>query len=100
MRRLFLLTAILVVAMVPAVAGAGGGGSISLCPAFSSGTTISVLDSCFNGIAHTAPLSETLTVSNDGEIPHTLTAVDGSFDTGQLAPGQTATLSFDQAGIY
>ncbi len=100
MRRLFLLTAILVVAMVPAVAGAGGGGSISLCPAFSSGTTISVLDSCFNGIAHTAPLSETLTVSNDGEIPHTLTAVDGSFDTGQLAPGQTVTLSFDQAGIY
>lgn len=98
MRRVFLLTAILV--MIPAVAGAGGGGSISLCPAYSSGTTISVLDSCFNGIAHTAPLGETLTVSNDGEIPHTLTAVDGSFDTGQLQPGQTATLSFDEAGIY
>jgi hypothetical protein len=86
MRRLSLLTTILVVAMIPAVAGAGGGGSISLCPAYSSGTTISVLDSCFNGIAHTAPLGDTLTVSNDGEIPHTLTAVDGSFDTGQLAP--------------
>lgn len=98
MRRVFLLTAILV--MIPAVAGAGGGGSVSLCPAYSSGTTISVLDSCFNGIAHTAPVGETLTVSNDGEIPHTLTAVDGSFDTGQLSPGQTATLSIDQAGIY
>ena len=100
MRRLFLSTAILALAMVPAVAGAGGGGSISLCPAYSSGTTVSVLDSCFNGIAHTAPLGETLTVSNDGEIPHTLTAVDGSFDTGQLAPGETTTLSFDEAGIY
>jgi plastocyanin len=100
MRRLFLLTTILVLAMVPAVAGAGGGGSISLCPAFSSGTTVSVLDSCFNGIAHTAPLGETLTVRNDGEFPHTVTAIDGSFDTGQLAPGETTTLSFDEAGIY
>ncbi|MGH8957232.1 MAG: hypothetical protein ACRDVK_01020, partial [Acidimicrobiia bacterium] len=81
MRRVFLLTAILV--MVPSVAVAGGGGgSISLCPAYSSGTTISVLDSCFNGIAHSAPLGQTLTVSNHGELPHTLTAVDGSFDTG------------------
>ena len=98
MRRAFLLTLILV--MVPAVAGAGGGGSVSVCPAYSSGTTISVLDSCFNGIAHSAPLGQTLTVSNDGEIPHTLTAVDGTFDTGQLQPGQTAELAFDQAGIY
>ena len=98
MRRVFLLTAILI--MVPSVAGAGGGGSISLCPAYSSGTTISVLDSCFNGIAHSAPLGQTLTVSNDGELPHTLTAVDGSFDTGQLQPGQTAELTFDEAGIY
>ncbi|HJU81534.1 MAG TPA: plastocyanin/azurin family copper-binding protein [Acidimicrobiia bacterium] len=100
MRRTFLLTTILVLALVPAVAGAGGGGSMSLCPAFSSGTTVSVLDSCFNGIAHNAPVGETLTVRNDGEIPHTVTAIDGSFDTGQLAPGETATLSFDEAGIY
>ena len=99
MRRVFLLTAILV--LVPSVAGAGGGGgSISLCPAYSSGTTISVLDSCFNGIAHSAPLGQTLTVSNAGELPHNLTAVDGSFDTGQLQPGQTAELAFDEAGIY
>lgn len=100
MRRLFHLTTILVLVLVPAVAGAGGGGSFSLCPAFSSGTTVSVLDSCFNGIAHTAPLGETLTVRNDGEFPHTVTAIDGSFDTGQLAPGETATLSFDEVGIY
>ncbi|MGH8923124.1 MAG: cupredoxin domain-containing protein, partial [Acidimicrobiia bacterium] len=99
MRRVFLLIAILV--MVPSVARAGGGGgSISLCPAYSAGTTISVLDSCFNGIAHSAPLGQTLTVSNDGQLPHTLTAVDGSFDTGQLQPGQTAALAFEEAGIY
>jgi plastocyanin len=93
-----LLIAVLV--MIPGVAWAGGGGGTSVCPAYASGTTVSMLDSCFNGIAHTAPVGQTLTVSNLGELPHTLTAVDGSFDTGQLQPGETASLSFDQAGIY
>ena len=97
MRRVFLV-AILV--MIPAVARAGGGGEISMCPAYSSGTTLSVLDSCFNGIAHSAPVGQTLTVSNEGQLPHTLTSIDGSFDTGQLLPGESASLSFDVAGIY
>lgn len=99
MRRVLFLIAILM--MVPTAAAAGGGGgSISLCPAYSAGTTISLLDSCFNGIAHSTPVGETLTVSNDGGLPHTLTAVDGSFDTGQLSAGQSAKLSIESTGIY
>ena len=97
MRRVFLVAILL---MIPAVARAGGGGEISMCPAYSSGTTLSVLDSCFNGIAHSAPIGQTLTVSNEGQLPHTLTSIDGSFDTGQLLPGESASLSFDVAGIY
>lgn len=50
---------------------------------------VSMLDSCFSGTAHFAPTETTITISNDGELAHTFTAVDGSFDSGQLQPGET-----------
>lgn len=57
-------------------------------------------DSCFAGTAHFAPSDTIVTISNDGGLPHTLTAVDGSFDTGLVEPGSSAELSFDEPGIY
>ena len=74
--------------LIPGVASAGGGGG-SQCPGFATGTTVSMLDSCFSGTAHFAPTETTITISNDGELAHTFTAVDGSFDSGQLQPGET-----------
>lgn len=56
-------------------------------------------DSCFSGIAHFAPADMTITISNDGELPHTFTAVDGSFNTGQLQPGETFELTVADPGI-
>lgn len=99
MRRLFVAVAALM--LIPAVASAGGGGvDTSGCTGFQEGVDVSMKDSCFAGTAHFAPSGTTLTVSNDGELPHTLTAVDGSFDTGQVAPGTTAQLRVDEPGIY
>lgn len=98
MRKLLLVVAMIM--LVPGVASAGGGRNISQCQGFASGTTVSMLDSCFEGIAHFAPTDTTLTVTNDGRSPHTFTAVDGSFDSGQVEPGGTFELAIDEPGIY
>ena len=97
MRRLLIVVAVLT--LIPGVASAGGGGS-SQCPGFATGTTVSMLDSCFSGTAHFAPTETTITISNDGALPHTFTAVDGSFDSGQLQPGETFELTIDQPGVF
>ena len=99
MGRLFVAFAILM--LTPGVALAGGGGvDPSACPGYAEGTAISMRDSCFVGTAHFAPSGTTITVTNDGGLPHTLTAVNGSFDTGQIAPGSDAQLNVEEPGIY
>jgi hypothetical protein len=99
MRRLLMIVAL--VLLFPGVAyGGGGGGDISQCPGFGSGSTVSMQDSCFAGIAHFAPTDNTITVSNDGGLPHTFTAVDGSFDSGTVQPGETYEFSVSEPGIY
>ncbi len=98
MRRVLLIVTILM--GLTGVAYAGGGGHFSLCPGFSEGSNISMLDSCFSGTAHFAPAGTAIRISNDGQFPHDLTAVDGSFATGLLEGGQSTDLTFDQTGIY
>lgn len=95
-----LLVAVVLLLLLPGVASAGGGGGISQCPGFAAGTTVSMLDSCFNGTAHFAPTGTALTIRNDGEIPHTFTAVDGTFQSGQVQPGNTFELTIDEPGVY
>ncbi len=47
------------------------------------------------------PVGTTLTWRNDGAVVHTATAADGSWDTGDIAPGGgTASVEFDVAGTY
>jgi hypothetical protein len=99
MRRLLMVVAL--VLLFPGVAYAGGGGGdISQCPGFGNGSTVSMHDSCFAGIAHFAPTDNTITVSNDGGLPHTFTAVDGSFDSGTVQPGGIYEFSVGEPGIY
>ena len=35
-----------------------------------------------------------------GELPHTVTASDGSFDSGIMQPGQTFSFTFDELGSF
>ena len=42
----------------------------------------------------------TLNWENDGSVTHTVTASDKSFDSGDVAPGQTVALTFNQAGTF
>jgi quinohemoprotein ethanol dehydrogenase len=46
------------------------------------------------------PVGTTLTWQNDGSVIHTATATDGSWDTGDINPGQTAQVTFDTSGTY
>lgn len=98
MRRVLLAVALLLT--IPGVAVAGGGVDTSGCAGYSEGSDVSMRDSCFAGTAHFVPSDTAITVSNDGALPHTYTAVDGSFDTGQVEPGESAQLTFDDPGVY
>ena len=75
-----------------ALAGGGGGGG-SLCAGFSSSDEIIMRDNCFQGAAQFADTGTVLTVQNNGQAPHSYTAVDGSFDTGLLESGQSAEIT-------
>lgn len=99
MRKLLLAGLIMVLA--PGVAYAGGGGvDTSACAGYSEGSTLSMQDSCFAGTAHFAPSGASISIENVGALPHNLTAVDGSFQTGNVEPGGTAGLTVDEPGIY
>ena len=94
------LTGLLVGALLllAAPALAGGGGGVSQCRATSSGPEMTMLDSCFEGIAHEVEAGTTLTVTNRGHLPHSVTAADGSFDSGTLGPGETFEVTVDESG--
>jgi len=42
----------------------------------------------------------TVTWTNNGKLPHSATAIDGSWTTGEIAPGASATVRFDKPGTY
>jgi plastocyanin len=42
----------------------------------------------------------TLRWRNDGDHPHTVSADDGSFDSGTIAPGSTWAFRFEEPGEY
>ncbi|MDB5396610.1 MAG: quinonprotein alcohol dehydrogenase [Rhodospirillales bacterium] len=41
-----------------------------------------------------------VTWTNEGTLSHSATAADGSWTTGEIAPGQSATVKFDKPGTY
>lgn len=99
MRRIVPLLVLAAVVSSPAAAVAGGGGG-GACRGFGEGSQLAMLDNCFDAVAHFAPLGIEVDVVNDGWQPHTLTAVDGSFDTGIVEPGAATTLAIDSPGVY
>ncbi len=93
---LALLLAASLFAFLPTIALAGGGGGGGgPCAGFGTGTRLTIRDSCFDGVAQFAGAGDTLTVTNEGNLPHSFTAVDGSFDTGILDPGESAEIPLE-----
>jgi plastocyanin len=52
------------------------------------------------GFSAVVPVGGSITWTNMGSQGHTVTSTDGSFDTGLVAPGGTASIEFDAAGSF
>ena len=61
---------------------------------------VQVVDFAFEPATMTVPVGSTVTWTNSGSRPHTVTADDGSFDSGRLDPGEQFSQTFDQAGTF
>jgi plastocyanin len=61
---------------------------------------ISVVDFDFEPGTVSVPAGATVTWTNNGSRPHTVTADDGSFDSGRLDPGEQFSQTFDQPGTF
>jgi len=63
-------------------------------------STIAVQDDLFNPAQVQTSSGTTLTWSNGGAEQHTITADDGSFDSGTTNPGDTFSFTFPAPGTY
>ncbi|GAA2992577.1 hypothetical protein GCM10010519_27610 [Streptomyces lactacystinicus] len=62
---------------------------------------MTIRDFSFEPDSFTVSPGAVVTVTNTGTTTHTLTAQDGTFDTGPIAPGAAATLTApSQPGAY
>jgi Cupredoxin-like domain len=61
---------------------------------------VTIADFHFTPSATTVHLGDTITWTNNGPSSHTATAGNGSFNTGILKPGQSASHTFTQAGTF
>ena len=62
--------------------------------------TLNVQDYQFLPARVQMPAGTTLGFQNTGAVVHTATENGGKRDTGDIAPGETKTITFDTAGIY
>ncbi len=94
-RTAVLLTLALVIAACggssdePTATTAGAGGELDI--------TIDNFD--FSG-AETAAVGDTVTITNEDGVAHTWTAVEGGFDSGTMAEGETFEFTFEEAGEF
>lgn len=77
--------------------GMMGGGPGPTAPA---GTSVRMAGSRFEPATLTVAPGSTVQWFNDDALPHTVTATDGSWDSGNLAPGGTFQRQVDSAGTY
>jgi plastocyanin len=61
---------------------------------------VAIVDVAYQPRSILAQAGDTVTWTNTGSTPHTVTADDGSVDSGPLAPGASFSQSFPTAGLF
>jgi len=74
--------------------------AVSASAVMAANRNVQIADFAFGRASVTVREGDTVTWSNSDEAPHTATADDGSFDTGVMDPGQSASVTFQNAGTY
>ncbi len=99
MRRLSHLVALSVIALlmfVPAVGAQQDQGVVAV--PVQATWSVSIGDNFFDPADVAVEPGSTITWTNEGAVPHTVTADDGSFDSGVLNPGDSYTVTFSGQG--
>jgi plastocyanin len=69
-------------------------------PVAVAASEVSILDLAFQPERLEVAVGTTVAWSNDDPFPHTVTATDGTFDSGSMAGGETFARTFDTPGTY
>jgi plastocyanin len=69
-------------------------------PMPSPNLNIMIRDGAFEPSRINVRVGDTVRWTNNGQKPHTVTADDGSWDSGSLEPGKTYSHKFDKAGTF
>jgi plastocyanin len=72
-------------------------GSVSVAQ---TGPTVTVVDSAYQPPEVEVSPGTTVVWQQEGELPHTVTADDGSFDSGTMGQGDTFSRTFPQSGSF
>jgi plastocyanin len=89
---------ILVLAATVAAGTTACGGDDKKSDTGASGTEITIRDFSYSPNPLRANVGDTITVTNDDDTAHTLTADDNSVTTGDLSNGQSGTITLEKAG--
>ena len=85
---------------MPSAGPSGSPGPSASAPASSVGATVSMFDRAFDPPSVEVPVGGTVDWTNDDTEGHTVTAADGSFDSGVVGPGAAYSETFATAGTY
>lgn len=80
--------------------GPGSMMGVGAGPTAPAGTSVTMAGSRFEPAKLTIASGETVRWFNDDALPHTVSGTAGSWDSGNLAPGQAFERRFDEPGSY
>src|SRR5215210_4958379 len=98
MKRLLLLVVLSVIALVMCVPTATAQDAGVQTVPMQNAWSVDIGDNFFDPPQAAVEPGSTITWTNKGDEPHTVTADDGSFDSGMLNPGDSYTVAFDGQG--
>jgi plastocyanin len=98
MKRLLLLVVLSVIALLMSVPTATAQDAGVQTVPIQNAWSVNMGDNFFDPPQFAVEPGSTITWTNKGDEPHTVTADDGSFDSGMLNPGDSYTVAFDGQG--